>query len=192
MHSPPSRKQSKHATQFVRVSVAPLPLHLVRALCGVLLGIVAIVCAAKFLSVWTAVLLATIAIPPGILLGNVWTQICKRYIVRLTHSIWPFSLLRAASRQMPVLFWLGIVGTALVGGSAYLLASLPAQEHLATWITSKHLIAELAVLYAIMASVAESVDVLFLYRAIIEQDSRRRVTQQLAQSFLEHYEYHKN
>lgn len=192
MHSPPSRKQSKHAVRSARISVAPLPLHLVRALCGILLGMVALVCAAKFFSVWTAVLLATIAIPPGILLGNVWAQICKRYIVRLSHTLWPVSILAIASRHMPVLFWLGIVGTGLVGGSAYLLASLPTHQPFIAWITSAYLWAELAMLYAIMGSVAECVDVLFLYRAIVEQGSRRRVTQQLAQSFLEHYEYHKN
>lgn len=192
MYSPPSRKQSKNAVRSVRLSVAPLPLHLVRALCGILLGMVAIVCAAKFLSVWTAVLLATIAIPPGILLGNVWTQICKRYIVRLSHTLLPMSILAIASRQMPVLFWLGIIGTGLVGGSAYLLASLPTHQPFVAWLTSSGLWAELVVLYAIMGAVAECVDVLFLYRAIIEQGSRRRVTQQLTQAFLEHYEYHKN
>lgn len=191
-NSPLSRKRSISTVSSPHGQTGILHIHLVRAMCLVLLGTAAIVCAGSFLSQWTAVLLAVVAIPPGILFGNVWTQICRRHLPRLEHSVWPVSVLTAAYRREPVLFWLGMLGTLVVCGCTYLLILLPSQAEPALRFTNMRLYVEFGILYGIMIGVAEIADVFFLYRTIIEQRRHRRVTERLTYDFLEKYEYHKN
>jgi uncharacterized protein YneF (UPF0154 family) len=191
-NSPLSRHRRLSTVSSPHGQAGILHIHLVRAMCMVLLGIAAIVCASSFLSQWTAVLLAVIAIPPGILFGNVWMQICRKHLPRLEQSIWPTAVFTAAYRREPVLFWLGMLGTLIVCGCTYLLILLPSQAHITARLTDAGLYIELCILYGIMLGVAEITDVFFLYRTIIEQRRHRRVTERLTYDFLEKYEYHKN
>ena len=189
MHSPLSRRQYITSAPRARRNGNRLPVHLLRSTGIVMLGITAVFGSLLMFPVLTAALLVVIAVPPGILCGTVWVQICRRYVPRLERSALPLGVIRKAWRREPVLFWLGIVGMAVLCGVSYLLVLVPGQFHSASgWGFVK----EIGALYIIMLGIVEIADVLFLYRLISEQRRHRRVTERLAYRFLEQYEYHKN
>ncbi len=189
MYSPLSRRQYITSVPRTRRHGNRLPIHLLRATGIVMLGITAVFASLLMFHVLTAALLVVIAVPPGILCGTVWAQICRRYVPRLERSALPFGVISKAWRREPVLFWLGIVGMAVLCGVSYLLVLLPDQLHsVSGWEFAR----QVGVLYIIMLGVVEIAEVLFLYRLISEQRRHRRVTERLAYRFLEQYEYHKN
>lgn len=189
MHSPLSRRQYITSAPRARRYGSRLPVHLLRSTGIVMLGITAIFASLLVFNVMTAALLVVIAVPPGILCGTVWVQICRRYVHRLEQSTLPFGVISKAWRREPVLFWLGLVGMAVLCGASYALVLAPGQTHAAAnW----RFVQEMGALYVIMAGVVEIAEVLFLYRIISEQRRHRRVTERLAYRFLEQYDYHKN
>lgn len=191
MYSPLSRRQYVPTVPRVGRYRNRLPVHLLRAAGFVMLGVAAVLVAVVVFPAWTAALLVAIAVPPGVLFGTVWVQLCRRYIHRLEQSLLPLEVVSLARRREPVLFWFGLVGMAVVCGGSYFLVLAPLQSQLQFW-NGLQIGKELSVLFMVMVAVAEIAEVLFLYRLIGEQRRHRRVTEQLAYAFLEQYEYHKN
>ncbi len=189
MYSPLSRKQYMATAPRARRYGNKLPIHLLRAAGIVMIGIAAILVSLSVFSGIKTALLVVIAVPPGILCGTVWIQICRRYVPRLERSVLPFGIIRKAWRSEPVPFWLGVIGMIVLCGISYMLVLIPGQFYYGGgWELAK----EMSALYVIMLGVVEIAEVLFLYRLISEQRRHRRVTERLAYRFLEQYEYHKN